>query len=171
MKQRYFQFPLCALSFVLNCRPEVRRAFNYIISYGCIEVGRKQWLKFNPYEKELRRSGSPNASVCRGPIDVTNDDQLQVVAGAEHLHIIVHTLIAQHDVLAGFIKDFEASHGTDAPVRICKDWVFEVRDNKGMAVQEFVRVRYTGGHLLQDRTETLSSANNTGGRLEASTWI
>lgn len=46
-----------------------------------------------------------------------------------------------------FIKRFERKHGTDARVRIRKDWAFNVRDNKGDAVP---RIRCPRGDIQQD---------------------
>ena len=45
-------------------------------------------------------------------------------------------MLADHARLSRFVKEFEEKHGTDARVRIRADWVFEVRDNKGMSFQE-----------------------------------
>lgn len=91
--ERYFQFPLCALSFGEN----VYERLNCIASFGCIEVGRMQWQKFKKIEKELRRSGCLTPQTHRVRIDF--DEHLQVVAGAEHLRILmgnVERMLAHH---------------------------------------------------------------------------
>ena len=45
-------------------------------------------------------------------------------------------MLASHAQLSQFIKEFEERHGRDARVRIRTDWLFEVRDNKGMSYPE-----------------------------------
>jgi hypothetical protein len=45
-------------------------------------------------------------------------------------------MLASHAQLSRFIKEFERKHDTDARVRIRTDWLFEVRDNKGMSYPE-----------------------------------
>ena len=135
MKQRYFQFPLCALSFVAD----TKKRLHYIISFACVELGKKQWQKFNATEKRLRRSIPPSPQSCVGRINLGNDEHLQVVAGAERLQIIIRNVervLADHATLSRFIKEFEARHGTDAQVRIRTHWVFETRNGKGMSYQE-----------------------------------
>jgi hypothetical protein len=135
MKQRYFHFPLCALHF----GADVGNRLNCIISFGCVDLGKKQWQRFNSTEKELRRSVLPSLHTCRCPIDLAKDEHLQVVAGAERLHITIRNIqrvLDKHAMLSRFIKEFETRYGTDARVRIRADWVFEVRDGKGMSYQE-----------------------------------
>jgi hypothetical protein len=131
----YFQFPLCALSFLEN----VYERLNCIISFGCIEVGKKQWQKFNPFERQLRRSELPSRNTCPVPIDLANDEHLKVAAGAEHLRVVmgnIERMLCDHSRLWWFIKNFEAKNGRDAQVRIRKDLLFEARDAKGISYQE-----------------------------------
>ena len=45
-------------------------------------------------------------------------------------------MLADYASATRFIKDFEGKHGTDARVRIRKDFVLEARDNKGMSYPE-----------------------------------
>ena len=135
MKQRYFQFPLCALSFAAD----IQERLNCIISFGCVELGKKQWRTFNATEKQLRRSDLPSRHTCPCPIDLTKDEHLQVAAGAERLHIKIPNIervLAGHATLSRFIKEFEARCGRDAQVRIRTDWIFEARDGKGMSYGE-----------------------------------
>jgi hypothetical protein len=135
MNKRYFQFPLCALSFV----QEGQNGLDCIISFACVEVGKKWWEKFSANERQDRRSVLPAPEVCLGSVDLEKDEQLQAVAGCECLHLCARNvtgMLAEHARLSQFIKEFERRHGTDAQVRIRTDWLFEVRDNKGMSYPE-----------------------------------
>jgi hypothetical protein len=135
MNERYFQFPLCALSFVR----EGQKGLNCIISFACVEVGKERWQKFSENEREARRSVLPDPAVCSGSVDLEKDEQLQAVAGCEYLALWARNvtgMLAKHARVSHFIKEFERRHGTDARVRIRTDWVFEVRNNEGMSYQE-----------------------------------
>jgi hypothetical protein len=136
MDKRFFHFPLCLLSFA----GDVTQRLNGIASFGCVEVGMKQWEKFSPAQQHFRRSRPPHPSLCTCEIDLGKDEELQVVAGCEHLDIVCHNakaIVANYDRVTRFIKDFQSKHGTDALVRIRTDWVLEVRDNKGMSYRQF----------------------------------
>jgi hypothetical protein len=135
MNRRFFQFPLCALSFAGSERARL----NNIIPFCCLEVGKKQWQKFNQIEKDLRREQQPSGVYCTCKIVLTNDAHQQAVAGAQRLNIIIHDIrgiVSDHARLAGFIRDFERKHGADAQVRLATNFVFEARDNKGMSFRE-----------------------------------
>ena len=135
MNRRFFQFPLCALSFPGS----ERERFNNIMSFACVEVGKKQWQKFRQIEKDIRRERPPSDKRCTCKIDLTNDAHQQAVAGAQHLEIIIHCIdgvVAEHACLARFRREFEGKHGADAQVRLATNLVFEVRDNKGMSYWE-----------------------------------
>jgi hypothetical protein len=128
----YFQFPLCALSFA----QESKKGVDCIISFACVEVGKERWQKFSENERGARKSVLADPAVCSGSVDLENDEQLQAVAGCEYLNVCagnVRIMLASHAQLSRFIKEFERRHGTDARVRIRTDWLFEVRDNKGMS--------------------------------------
>jgi hypothetical protein len=134
-QQHYFQFPLCALSFVADAPARL----NYIVSFGCVEVGKKQWQKLQAWQQRALRSTSPDPRRYECPIDRSNDAHLEVMAGAERLHLIIKDIegtLAGHATLTEFIKEFEARYGTDGRVRIRTDWVLETRDGKGMSYQE-----------------------------------
>jgi hypothetical protein len=139
MDRNYFQFPLCALSF----GREPKERLNCIIAIGCVEMGVKQWKKFSPNQRATRRSFQPPPHVCTGTIDLAKEEELQVVAGCEYLNLVLHDvkgILANYARVTRFIKDYERKHGTDARVRICKDWIFEVRDNKGMSYPELAAI-------------------------------
>ncbi len=135
MNKRFFHFPLCALSFA----QEGQKGLNCIISFACVEVGKQRWQKFSESERGARRSLLPSPSVCSGSVDLEKDEQLQAVAGCEYLDPCgrnVKGILADHARVSHFIKEFEKRHGTDARVRIRTDWLFEVRDHKGMSYPE-----------------------------------
>jgi hypothetical protein len=135
MDRHYFHFPLCTLSF----GRDINERLNCIMSLGCVQMGAKQWQKFSPNERQARRSFHPPPEFCKCTIDLGKEEELQAVAGCEYLNLCcsnVKGILADSARVARFIKDFERRHGTDARVRIRTDWVFEVRDNKGMSYPE-----------------------------------
>ena len=102
-------------------------------------MGAKQWQKFSPNERQARRSFHPAPQFCKCTIDLGKEEELHAVAGCEYLDLCcsnVKGILADYACVARFIKDFERRHGTDARVRLRKDWIFEVRDNKGMSYPE-----------------------------------
>jgi hypothetical protein len=136
MNTRFFHFPLCLLSSV----GDVRMGLDHIISFTCVDIGKKRWESFTVVERRALRSVLPRASVCQCSIDPTSDEQLQAVAGAQYLQttiLNIEGVLAHHARLSRLVKEFEEKHGTDARVRIRTDWFFEVRDNKGMSYPEF----------------------------------
>jgi hypothetical protein len=135
MDGRYFHFPLCLLSFGGG----IEGRLNGIISLACVEMGVKRWQKFSPIERNARSSFPPPPEFCTSRIELGKEEELQAVAGCEYLNLCcsnVKAILADYARVARFIKDFERRHGTDARVRIRTDWVFEVRDNKGMSYPE-----------------------------------
>jgi hypothetical protein len=136
MDKRFFHFLLCLLS----SGRDIKERLNGIISFSCVEVGIKQWQQFSPAQQHFRRSRPPHPSFCTCKIDLRNNEELQLIAGCEHLNVVCHNakgMLADYTRATRFIKDFERKHGTDARVRIRTDWIFEVRDNKGMSYPEF----------------------------------
>jgi hypothetical protein len=102
-------------------------------------VGKDRWQKFSANERQGRRSVLPDPAVCPASIDLEKDEEQQVVAGCEYLNVCagdIKSMLASHAQLSRFIKEFERKHDTDARVRIRTDWLFEVRDNKGMSYPE-----------------------------------
>jgi hypothetical protein len=135
MKGRFFQLPLCALSFPGS----ERERLNTIISFCCLEVGKKQWQKFGQIQKDLWREQQSSEMYCTCKIDLANEVDHQVVIGAQKLNIIIndiHGVVARHACLTRFRRKFERKHGADAQVRLATNLVFEVRDNEGMPYWE-----------------------------------
>jgi hypothetical protein len=136
MDNHYFQFPLCLLSF----GHDFKKRLDGIVALGCVEMGSRQWQEFNPAQRHFRRSHPPRPSVCTCTIDLSKDQELQVVAGCEYLNLCCRNAKAvfdDYDRVIHLVEGFERKHGTDARVRIRKDLVLEVRDNKGMSYAQF----------------------------------
>ena len=110
MTGRFFQFPLCALSFPGT----ERERLDHIISFCCLEVGKQQWQQFKQIEKDLRREQPPDQIRCQCKIDLRNDVHQQAVAGAQRLKIIIfeiNGIVADHARVAPFIREFQRKHG------------------------------------------------------------
>jgi hypothetical protein len=137
VEKRYFHFPLCLLSF----GQDVYERLNGIVALGCVELGRKQWETFSQNGRAACRSFQPSPHLCKCRIDLGKDAELQVVAGCDYLNLVCQNakaILDGYSRVTRFIKDFERKHGTDARVRIRTDWLFEVRDNKGMSYSELI---------------------------------
>jgi hypothetical protein len=135
MNGPFFQFPLCALSFPAS---EWDR-LDQVISFCCLEVGKRRWEKFNQIEKKLRRQDLLGMISCICEMDLTNETHHHLVAGAQLLEVKIGNIrrvVASHERLAHFVREFERKHGTDTQVRLAQKFVFEARDNKGMSYQE-----------------------------------
>jgi hypothetical protein len=135
MRGRFFQFPLCALSFPGS----ERERLDQITSFCCLEVGKRQWQKLSQTEKDLWRQIPPSLIYCTCEIDLGNDAHQEAVAGARLLEIKIgniHGVLASHERLSHFIREFERKHGADAQVRLETKLVFEARDNKGLSYPE-----------------------------------
>jgi hypothetical protein len=166
MDKRYFHFPLCLLSFGRN----IQERLNAIIVFACVEEGGRQWKKFSPDKRRRYRSLQPPPSFCTCSIDLGNEEELQLIAGCcEHFNLICHnakSMLADYVRVTHFIKEFERKHGTDARVRIRTDWVFKVRDNKGMSYQNFAvlsaiysKIGASKGPVLMTREEIRKRAH------------
>src|SRR5215813_7403774 len=122
MSRHYFQFPLCVLSF----GQDINDRLNCIMSFCVVEMGIKQWEKLSPKQRIAHRSFYPPPHRCTCRIDLSKDEELQVVAGCEYLKLVCYNvkgILADYVRLRRFVEDFERKHGTDARVRICTDWV------------------------------------------------
>jgi hypothetical protein len=131
MRGRFFQFPLCALSFPAS----ERERLNHIIAFCCLETGELQCQKFSQVDKDLGHKQQPSELCCTREIDV----YLQAVAGAQQLKVAIvdiYGLVAEHARLARFVGEFERKYGADAKVRLATNLVFEARDGKGLSYRE-----------------------------------
>jgi hypothetical protein len=136
VKNPYFQFPLCALSFGHS----VDERLNAIISYGFIQAGYKLFQKLSPVERKRflddRLGNKPELNGIR------RDEWSHCGAlyGAYAIGITTNNLKAtlkRHASLQAFADAFADRHGRDSIVRIKKWWVFKTRDNKGISYREF----------------------------------
>jgi hypothetical protein len=72
-------------------------------------------------------------------VDLTNNTHQQAVAGAQLLEVNIRNIrgvVASHERLAHFVREFERKHGADVQIRLATKFVFEARDNKGVSYQE-----------------------------------
>jgi hypothetical protein len=103
-------------------------------------MGAQQWQKLNPHQRQARRSMPPPPNNCKCRIDPTKEEELQVVIGCEYLNLCcwnVKGMLTDFAGVSQFVRDFQRKHGTDALVRVRRDWVLEVKDKKGMSYPEF----------------------------------
>lgn len=81
MDKRYFHFPLCLLSFGRDNNERL----NGIIWLGCVELGFKQWQTFGSTQRKFAVHVRPPLSFCTCTIDLSKDEELQLIAGCEYL--------------------------------------------------------------------------------------
>ena len=112
MSRRYFQFPLCALSFGSSAIERV----NTIIGYCCVERGIRLWATLGPHCRQERRDATPPTWCTRRP---RGDIQVQALLGCEHLNVTTNDLsflVKEHSALCEFVRSFEFKYGRDAKV-------------------------------------------------------
>jgi hypothetical protein len=135
MSRRYFQFPLCTLSYGAT----EQECLNHIISYACVEHGKRKWWKSSSEERRVYRSAKESPVAANRYINLKDDAQLSAAMGASHLGMTIGSgsgIVESHKRLANFISSFEKRYGRDARVRIVTDWVFEARDKQGISYIE-----------------------------------
>jgi hypothetical protein len=135
MSRRYFQFPLCALSYGAS----EQECLNHIISYACVEHGKRQWWKCSSEERRRYRSATESPLTADCHINLKDETQVQAALGAAQLNMklgSVTNVLESHQRLATFISSFEQRYGRDAQVRIVTSWVFEARDKRGISYIE-----------------------------------
>ncbi len=131
----YLQFPLCALAYGKSEHDRL----NAIISYGLVETGKVFWSRAT----DAQRAGYLNTwSVVKClPPDFDSCNPLHVVAvlGARVIGIEIYSAVetvTPYEALRHFFDKYQARNGTDATVRLRRDFVFEARDAKGMTPRE-----------------------------------
>jgi hypothetical protein len=135
MSRRYFQFPLCALSYSAS----ERERLDHIISYACVEHGKRRWHKASSEERRRYRSARESPAKSESGINLRDDVHLQTTMGASHINVKIGSvtdMLERHQRLANFISSFEQQHRRDAQVRIVTNWVFEARDKRGISYIE-----------------------------------
>ena len=136
MNNHFFQFPLCLLSTV----EDVRAGLDHIISFACVDVGKKRWEKLSPDQRQAWRSGLPDPTTSARAVNLSDDQELAAVVGYFFFGFTTQDIkrsLSAYAQLDRFIKEFESKYGPDVLVRIRADWLFEIRGNKGMAYKEF----------------------------------
>jgi hypothetical protein len=134
VKDPYFQFPLCALSF----GQAVNERLNAIISFAVIEAGSKLWRKLPAQEREQRIEGFLACEV--ETFDCEDSMHRVALYGAEVIGITFYNFrsaLAQFNHLRAHIDSFHARHGRDALVRVKSKWLFDARENHGLTYREF----------------------------------
>lgn len=132
---KYFQFPLCALSF---CATEKER-LEHIISFGFIEAGIAMYKKL---DTEIRKEKAEQFAADSGtPNDYKRSYDYHVAAmiGAKEIGVIPNNLVysmQRWTEMSEFRNQFHTRHGNDVLVRIKKDLVFEARDDNGISYRE-----------------------------------
>ena len=131
----YLQFPLCTLAYGKSENDRL----NAIISYGLVETGKVFWSRIT----DTQRAGYLNtrAAVKCLPNDFDPRNPLHAAAllGARVIGITIFSavrVVVEHQALRQFFDKFQAQNGSDALVRLRRDFVFEARDGKGMTPRE-----------------------------------
>jgi hypothetical protein len=136
VKNPYFQFPLCALSFGQT----VYERLNAILDYSFVEAGSKLFRKLTAQQQREFLDGKTISRT--NPTGVNPNDWRQCAAsyGAYVIGVICHNFnstIERHRQLQDYVAKFEARHGRDALVRIKQRWLFDARDGHGLTYREF----------------------------------
>ncbi len=131
----YLQFPLCALAYGKSEHDRL----NAIISYGLVETGKVVWSRIT----DAQRAGYLNtwSAVKCLPSDFDRCNPLHVAAvlGARVIGITIYSAVqeaARFQALRQYCDEFQMQNGSDALVRLRRDFVFEARDRKGMTPRE-----------------------------------
>lgn len=132
----YFQFPLCALAFG---ETEYVR-LNAIIDYGTIKAGLRMFQKLTIEQRREFLQGKTANRRNHNGIDPNNPCQCGALYGAHKIGVVLHDIsagIRRYEALSLHWADFVSRHGSDAFVRIKRDWVFNARDGYGLTYREF----------------------------------
>jgi hypothetical protein len=132
---RYLQFPLCALS----CGQTVDDRLNACLDYAVVDAGTKLWRKATPEVQS--RFLSQLGQGRKLPTGFKRDNRLHVAAlcGTEMLNVKypdMNCLLERYQRFKAFLALFESQYGRDALVRIKREWLFKVRDHRGMSYRE-----------------------------------
>ncbi len=134
--EKYFQFPLCALSY----GKDPYQRFNYIVDYGCYTAGLKMLNRIPP---EFRHQKAEEFVRSFSGYRKNKTEDVAFALGAQQLNINygsnsnIADILERVRVLLDFKRRFEQVHKPDVEVRIATQLVFEVRDKKGMTYREF----------------------------------
>src|SRR5262249_7352193 len=129
----YFQFPLCALSY-----PEPDR-LACIISFCCVEHGKRQWSELADQDQEALRRKGIHAEVPSMIRSRKTRIWGYTKFGAEALGVKIcntQLVVREHGRLSKYIEDFEARHGPDALLRVAVDFVVGVGSDSRLSYED-----------------------------------
>ena len=135
VRRRYFQFPLCALQSIHH----IPSRLSFIVSYCCVEVGRHLYQRSAQGDQPRKQLENWRLS----HLDWNDKHAVAIAyaeAGKRYLGVLImenEEIILQHSYVASFVDNFERKYGTDARLRIVRDWLLEALNGDGMAYDEF----------------------------------
>jgi len=130
----YFQFPLCLLAYG---KDEVR--LEHIISWCLVEAGRDFCGKMSRESQDEIMKQTPSHNIPEG-MRRGELAHRHVVVGANKLSVTagdVGAILNQYVACSNFVKAFTDKHGTQPSVRIRSDFLWDVREKRGMSYREF----------------------------------
>jgi len=131
----YLQFPLCALAYGKSEHDRL----NAIISYGLVETGKVFWSRATDAQR-ADYLNTWSAVKCLPPdFDPRNPLHAAAVLGARVIGITIYSVVrevAEHQASRQFFDKFRTQNGSDALVRLRRDFIFEARDGRGTSPRE-----------------------------------
>lgn len=118
---RYFQFPLYALAY----GTEAKQRLSEIISYCCLEVGKKESAGMTVKEKKTE---AEKLTSKPGGFNQANHDHLALLIGMQILNVCngnVGTMFHEHEEVGLFLNGMTVKHGPSPLVRIRNDLFWE----------------------------------------------
>ena len=136
IENTYLQFPLCALSFGQTEKGRL----NAILDYAVVEAGSKLFSKLTINDRNRFLFIRNESGDLPSGFDANCELHVAALYGARCLGVTyrdVRSLIESHDSLVSHVSKFESRHGRDPTVRIRTEWLFDVRDARGLTYREF----------------------------------
>lgn len=136
VKDPYFQFPLCALSF----GETAHKRLDSTISYAVIEAGSRLFRKLSASQQSdfLTRLKQTEGFPAGFKLDIWLHQAALYAADLIGINFGSFTAtIERHRNVQRHVQEFESRHGRDARVRIKKRWLFDARDGHGLTYREF----------------------------------
>ena len=133
---KYFQFPLCALSFGQTADARLEA----ILDYSLIDKGWKLFCKLSAEQQRQFLALARRSQRIPQGCDINIWSHQAALYDAEIIGISLGGLVSclgRYHSLHGYVEAFEKTHGRDAQVRIKKSWLFNARDGNGLTYREF----------------------------------
>ena len=133
---KYFQFPLCALSYGQTW--DLR--LNTILHFAIVDAGLKLWRKLSRPQQDAWFSEYRKTSKYPKDFIKFNEMHCAALYGAKVIGVTFHSItrpLEEYAKLRAYIATFVAQHGADAVVRIKMQWLFDARDHHGLDYREF----------------------------------